>query len=347
MFFPPSVKSDVGILNTDINVYYSVNDLYAMVYYIGSYYNALNNNEKELGDKKIEINNRNYLTVYSEIKPKLADYYSKDSNKLNPYFNLIQKNRTCKIKPILRQSGTNVDVGNFTGTEFDEILHHGMYSFEKFKLGKKHNLASLIGKGDIYDKTTPIIGCDVDDIDDLIDADKKKKEKGEKQDKIQPFSEKKSHILFYFPPGGGVIINQKSLLPAVKGYLNKGVPLKVTLLYQEELNGLNTFSKIFSADYSKLSPTGKYKNPFNIDPKFVITNKSFDPTKGFDIIYYAAVLAGYFDYDVENDASTGVFKIVTTMGPELGLNGCAYISYDYFFTSIFEGGMLTQITAFE
>jgi len=345
LFFPPSVKSDVGIHDLSGNSYYGIDDLYAMVYYIGSYYNALNNDEKELGDKKIEINNNNYLTVYSEIKNKLIRYYTKDSNKLNPYFNLVQKNNTCKIKKIFRQSGTNVDIGNFVGTEFDEILESGTYSFAKFQLGNEGTLVSLIEDNYITDKDKEIkiTGCDVNNINNLKDNDAKK----DKKDKIQPFSKKKSEILFYFPPEGGVTIDQKNLLSNVKKHLNRGVPLKVTLLYQKEMDGPNTFSRIFSTGYPKSSPTEKHNNPFNIDPKFIVTNKSFDTTKKFEIIHYAAVIAGYFDYDVEADRSTGVLKIVTTMGPEVGLNGCVYISYNYFFKSIYEGGMLTQITAFE
>jgi hypothetical protein len=242
-----------------------------------------------------------------------------------------------------------VDIGNFVGTEFDEILEKGTYSFAKFQLGNEATLETLIKDNYITDKDKEIkiIDCNLNDIDDLIEIDNKKKAKNEKQYKIQPFSKKKSEILFYFPPEGGVTINQKNLLSNVKKHLNRGVPLKVTLLYQKEMDGPNTFSKIFSTDYPKSSPTEKHKNPFNIDPKFIVTNKSFDITKKFEIIHYAVVLAGYFDYNVETDGSTGVFKIVTTMGPEVGLNGCVYISYNYFFKTIYEGGMLTQITAFE
>jgi hypothetical protein len=224
--------------------------------------------------------------------------------------------------------------------EYYDILNNlGCYSTSEFLLdftGYPH-----------ADINSNIAGCDLTMLNNL---DPKKK--------IQPFIKEKYTIIYNYDstssifcqdqPGDkilnvkyfGKFMDQYVILPVMKDFLNRGVPLRLAIKFDGTMNSPNTFNGIFS---KKIIASSVFPN---VDDNEIITENSYNPLVDSTASGHVITICGYSDINVK-DGSTGVFKVINSWGQQLGNNGYAYISYNYFFKPVSQGGLVRNIIAFE
>jgi hypothetical protein len=119
-------------------------------------------------------------------------------------------------------------------------------------------------------------------------------------------------------------------------FLNKGVPIRIDINLTRSLNSPNTFFGVFSN--RKTSPESAIISQNSFSGTFTTTGE--DPTVG-----HALTIVGYANS--ETDSNVGRFGVVNSQGTESGLSGYGYITYDYFFKTSTDGGMVARIIAFQ
>jgi hypothetical protein len=304
-----------------------------MVYYIANYYNAI----KYLGLMDsigtISINNKNYNTLYKANA--VNSFYNKPNNILNPLYNYVATNRSCSAKSTLEKNVCTVIL------EYYQLLNSiGTYSYKAFNLTYNNN---IITKNNIQ-------GCKLSALNNLS-----------LKNKIQPFIKKTYTIIYFYKSSSSSInctsvaslpartilnplyydsiINSANILPLMKQFLNRGVPIRCGITYSSNINKPKSFSKYFGR-----AITNKKIFP-SVSDDAIITDPSYDP-KDKTPISHVITICGYSDFLV-GDGSTGVFKIINSWGKKVGVNGYGFISYNNFFLPISNGGMTRQLIAFE
>jgi len=181
------------------------------------------------------------------------------------------------------------------------------------------------------------------------------------KNKIQPFIKKTYTIIYFYKSSSSSInctsvaslpartilnplyydsiINSANILPLMKQFLNRGVPIRCGINYSSNINKPKSFSKYFGR-----AITNKKIFP-SVSDDAIITDPSYDP-KDKTPISHVITICGYSDFLV-GDGSTGVFKIINSWGKKVGVNGYGFISYNNFFLPISNGGMTRQLIAFE
>jgi hypothetical protein len=323
LFFPPIVnQGKLGDCQT-----------YSMVYYIANYYNAIKNLGLMDSIGTISINNTNYKTLYNATA--LSNFYSNPNNILNPLYNYVSTNRSCLAKGVLKQNICTVIL------EYYQLLNSiGTYSYKSFNLEYNNN---TITKNNIT-------GCNLSAL-----------KKMSLRNKIQPFIKKTYTIIYFYKSSSSSInctsvaslpartilnplyydsiINSENILPLMKQFLNRGVPIRCAITYTSNINKPKSFSKYFGRTITnkKIFPS--------VSDDAVITDLSYDPTDR-NPISHVITICGYSDFLV-GDGSSGVFKIINSWGKNVGINGYGFISYNMFFLPVSNGGITRQLIAFE
>jgi len=333
LFFPPIVNQG-NLLDCQT---------YSMVYYIGTYYYALTNLGLMDATGKISINNTNYMTQYNNNASQIQSYYADPSHILNPLYNYIALNNSCGTKNLIAGTGICSVI-----LEYYQILNSiGSCSSAVFTLpyNKTPNNA-------LIDASSNIAGCSLANVKAIA-----------KKDKIQPFIKQNYTIIYLYknspsvqmssitcnsnpplptnttlsPMYYGNVMDSNSILPVIKQYLNRGVPIRYAIMYSSSITTPKSFKGYFSS-----SITNSQTFP-NVSDNAIITEASY--TEGANDGHIVTIV-GYSDFAV-GDGSTGVFKFANSWGTNYGANGYGYISYNAFTMPVSKGGISRQLIAFE
>jgi hypothetical protein len=316
LFFPPIID---GTSYTNCQTY-------ALIYYIGSYYYMIKINPKLSKDN---IKPDNYVSLYKNNKEQLNKHYSDNENLLNPIYNYIYETSDnndfcsatneyplfpigpCDIKTLFINSKTT------------------SYSYDEFELNhiSTNKITTTVNKKKVT--TITIKGCD------------KAYSKINTKHKIKLFSGIKLNYIYYkndinknceidFTYND---ISKKNIIHTIKHELNNGNPIICAIEYSDKIKGKHSYYGYFTDKIENKKSFPK------VSENAIITKASFDPNDK-TLIKEIITIAGYSDNIGDG---TGAFKIVTSYGKNVGINGTGFISYDCFFTTKSEGGIIRSI----
>ena len=333
LFFPPIVNQG-NLLDCQT---------YSMVYYIGTYFYTLTNLGLMDDTGKISINNVNYMTLYNNNSTQLQSYYANPSHILNPLYNFIALNNSCGTKNLIAGTGICSVI-----LEYYQILNSiGSCSSTVFTLPYNKTSNSVL-----TDASSNIAGCSLANVKAIA-----------QKAKIQPFVKQRYTIIYLYKNSPSVqmasitcnsnpplptnttltpmyysnAMDSNSILPVIKQYLNRGVPLRYAIVYSSSITTPKSFKGYFSS-----SITNSQTFP-NVSDNAIITEASY--TEGVNDGHIVTIV-GYSDFTV-SDGSTGVFKFANSWGTNYGVNGYGYISYNAFTMPVSKGGISRQLIAFE
>jgi hypothetical protein len=303
----------------------------------------------ENGD--IIFDRTNYLDKYNSISPPLSTFYANKDNLLNPLYNYIRSNNSCSASLEIASAGVaGGSLCNIISLEFYDIIRNDEKAFGTVS-AEKYNLEYAYKNRAQIDTNGNIIGCDMETISKPLVTSAK----------IQPFKKSLATVLYAYEVqsastkytcsgiGNGMTITNikhygkidSSILTEIKTYLNNGIPMRIDIALTTDITSDNTFYGVFLNQQVRSS---NKKFP-DIEPKAIISQNSFDRLADEAVqAGHAVTICGYAD--TTTDGLTGVFKIANSWGA-LGLNGYAYISYDYFFKPLENGGMVVHILVFQ
>ena len=281
------------------------------------------------------------MTLYNNNSNQLQTYYAKPSNILNPLYNFIATNNSCGTKNLIAGTGICSVI-----LEYYQILNSvGSCSSAVFTLAYNKTTNNVL-----IDASSNIAGCSLANVNAIA-----------QKDKIQPFVKQKYTIIYLYktstqtssitcnsnpplptnttlsPMYYSNVMDSNSILPIIKQYLNRGVPIRYAIMYSSSITTPKSFKGYFSS-----SITNSQTFP-NVSDNAIITEASY--MEGMNDGHIVTIV-GYSDFAV-GDGSTGVFKFANSWGKNYGVNGYGYISYNAFTMPVSQGGISRQLIAFE
>jgi hypothetical protein len=303
---------------------------YSMIYYIGTYYHMLQSVGLMDDAGNISFDNLNITQKYNEKANAITSFYSNPDNILNPLYNYIRSNGSCADSVDVRVNKVAGNVCGIINLQFYDIHKsdgYGTYSELDYTLTPTR-------AGD------NISGCDLAAFSSLKPTDK-----------INPFKLKSATVIYSGDSESNVFIcvigptinilnygieqintNRNNILNKMIEFLNKGVPIRIDINLTPTIVGPNTFYGVFSGQKTTAESA-------------IISQNSFSGTFTPTTVGHALTIVGYANS--ETDSNVGRFGVVNSWGTQSGLSGYGYITYDYFFKTSNDGGMVARIIAFQ